>query len=254
MDQLDTLQTDLAKARDALTVLQNELPQFHALLNENEQDVQRLKTDRAPLDAQAQAKGRVNVAREMLEQHQADLQGARAEVGRLEALLSRERTLLEMVAQAKTAKAHREAMDKAVEDAARALHKASETFLREWQAERAVRQEFAETGRSLVPHFRDIAFRADPGMPKRVELETLAAELTERGAPLGDVTDAATGNFTALDAWRRELPRDELSMAIWAAFRLLGGPEAQHIMRSLPSRASAVIMPEYLSPPNPYSI
>lgn len=254
MTQLRTLEADLSKAQDALTALQNELPQFHALLTENEQDAQRLKGERAPLDAQAQARGRVGIAREMLEQHQSDVANARAEVGRLEALLSRERTLLEMVAQAKTAKAHRAAMDKALEDATRALHQASETFLREWQAEREVRQEFAETGRSLVPHFKDISFRADPGMPKRVILETLAAELTRRGAPLDDVTDGATGKHTALDVDRRYLPNDGLSMAVWDAIRLLGGHEAQWLTRTLPTRSNAAIMPPYLSPPSGYGI
>lgn len=254
MDRLTALEADLTKAREALTALQDELPQFHALLTDNEQDAQRLKSERAPLDAQAQARGRVQIAKEMLEQHQSDIATARAEVMRHETDLDRERTLLKMVDQAKTAKQHREAMDKAVEDVTRALHNASETFLREWHAEREVRQQFAETGRGLVPHFRDISFRADPGMPKRVALETLAAELAERGAPLGDVTDTATGHHTVLDRGHRELPRDELSMLIWAAVRLLGGHEAQHMTRSLPARAGAVIMPSYLSPPNPYSI
>lgn len=84
MDKLKSLQTDLKTAQDALTALQDELPQFHALLTDNEQDAQRLKSERASLDAQSQARGRVQIAKEMLEQHHADIATARAEVTRLE--------------------------------------------------------------------------------------------------------------------------------------------------------------------------
>lgn len=254
MDKLTAIEADLTKAKEALTALQDELPQFHALLTDNEADVQRVKSERAPLDAQAQARGRVQIAKEMLEQHQSDIRTAQAEVARLEADLDREHTLLTMVDQAKAAKTHREAMDKALKEVTRALYKASETFLREWRAEREVREQFAETGRQLVPHFRDISFRADPGMPKRVALETLAAELAERGAPLDDVTDGAIGRFTAIDVERRYLPNDGLSTAIWDALRLLGGHEAQWLTRTLPTRPSAVVMPSYLSPPDRYNV
>jgi hypothetical protein len=38
MDKLTAIKADLTKAREALTALQDELPQYHALLTENESD------------------------------------------------------------------------------------------------------------------------------------------------------------------------------------------------------------------------
>lgn len=114
MDKLTALEADLTKAREALTALQSELPQFHALLSENEADVQRLKSGRASLDAQAQARGRVNVAREMLEQHQSDIGTAQAEVGRLEQHLVHEQTLNKMVKHGCRARVHRAALERTV--------------------------------------------------------------------------------------------------------------------------------------------
>ncbi len=112
MDKLKSLQTDLKTAQDALTALQDELPQFHALLTDNEQDAQRLKSERASLDVQAQARGRVGVAREMLEQHQSDIQIARAEVVRLEDLERLELLLVKAVGHAEAEKQHNAAYDK----------------------------------------------------------------------------------------------------------------------------------------------
>lgn len=241
MTKLGTLETDLTKARDALTALQDELPQFHALLTENEQDVQRLKIERAPLDAQAQAKGRVNVAREMLEQHQADLATARAEVSRLEALLSRERTLLEMVDQAESAKAHREELDRAFDAAVAAVYKATEGIAKAWQAENKARLAFAESGQKLVPQIRDLNGRYNFKPTEKALAETLERDLKARGASLEAVSDGATGSFTYLDAYaKRELPRDELSVLLWEAIRLLtkADPETHNLRRLTPKKAN----------------
>ena len=241
MDKLKSLQTALETAQADLTALQDELPQFHALLTENEQEVQRLKTNRAPLDEQAQARGRVQVAREMLEQHQSDIQNARAEVSRLEAALDRERILLEMVEQAKTAKAHREELDRAFTAAVAAVHKATEGIAKAWQAENEARLAFAESGQKLVPRIRDLNGRYNFKPTEKALAETLEHDLKARGAPLEAASDGATGSFTYLDAYaKRELPRDELSVLLWEAIRLLtkADPETHNLRRLTPKRAN----------------
>jgi hypothetical protein len=121
MDRLKTAQDDLKTAQAELTDLQNELPQFFALLTENEADTQRLKTERASLDAQAQAKGRVNIAREMLEQHQSDIQNARAEVARLETAVKRDSALAEMLKQGALTRKHRDDIDTQLQKASKTL-------------------------------------------------------------------------------------------------------------------------------------
>jgi chromosome segregation ATPase len=121
MDKLKSLQTDLKTAQDALTALQDELPQFHALLTDNEGDAQRLKSERASLDAQAQARGRVGVAKEMLEQHQSDVANACAEVTRCETAVKRESALAEMFKQAELTQKHRDDIDTQLQKASKTL-------------------------------------------------------------------------------------------------------------------------------------
>ncbi len=81
---MPNVKEELQAAQKNLTELRDELPQFQALLSENEGDAARLKTERAALDDQAQAKNRVLVAREMLEQHRADIQAAERRVAELQ--------------------------------------------------------------------------------------------------------------------------------------------------------------------------
>lgn len=241
MDKLTVIEADLTKARDALTALQDELPQFHALLTDNEQDAQRLKAERASLDAQSQARGRVNVAREMLEQHQSDIQTARAELTRLEATVDRERTLLTMVDQAKTAEQHRAELDKFFNTAVAAIYKASEGITKAWLAENEARRSFAETGSQLVPQIRNLSGRHNFKPAEQALAETLEQDLKARGAPLEAVSDGATGSFTYLDAYaKRELPRDELSVLLWEAIRLItkADPEAHNLRRLTPKKAN----------------
>jgi len=121
MTKRTVIEADLKTAQSELDALRADLPQFHALLTDNEQDAQRLKSERASLDAQAQAKGRVEVAREMLEQHQSDIQAAQAEVARLEVVLERE-VKLQMLEQYATEHArHKNAFDDRLATANKAL-------------------------------------------------------------------------------------------------------------------------------------
>lgn len=129
MDKLKSLQTDLETARKDFRTLQDELPQFHALLTDNEGDAQRLKSERASLDAQAQARGRVQIAKEMLEQHQSDIQAARAEVERFEALSERERVIAELTIHAEASLSAKGALGRALTTANAALERGIQSVL-----------------------------------------------------------------------------------------------------------------------------
>jgi DNA repair exonuclease SbcCD ATPase subunit len=261
MNKLTTIETDLDKARKELAELSAELPQFYSLLTDNERDAQRLKTERASLDAQSQARGRIQIAKEMLEQHQSDIATAHSEVARLEALKRRELLLAKMHTAADTAKAHRASMDKALAHVTQTLQRDCETILREWTAEFEARQVFAQVGTELVPGFSSLSEPAHAGMTNEQRLRfeadraALLDELAERGAPLDEATDGATGRHSSLDKYaKQELPRDELSMLIWAAFKLLAGPAAQGMTRFLPTRPSGVTIPAYLTSSDPYRL
>ncbi len=219
MDKLTAVEADLTKAREALTALQDELPQFHALLTDNEQDAQRLKSERASLDAQAQAKGRVNVAREMLEQHQSDIATARAEVARLEALERRELTLAKMATPAQRTTKHRKALEKTVHEASAVLGQALEQIAEAVAGIREERQAFALQGRELAPEFDGLVpfnNSIQEGQKKAV-CEGVLSELEARGADLTDVLNSATGKHTRLDRSTRLLPNPEYANLLWRA-------------------------------------
>ncbi len=251
MDKLKPIQTDLQAARKDFRTLTDELPQFHTLLSENETEAEKLRKTRADLSKQAEAKGRVNVAREILEQHQSDIATAQAEVSRLEALERRKLLLLEMCSTAKDAATHRAGIDRAVETAQKALGQAVTMIYREWLAEREARQAFVATGRQLVRHFGDAGQRWDTALPQQIALDSLATELRDHGVDLDAATDSATGTYSAFDTERRALPRDELSMHIWEVFKLLtkGQPEAVVLTRYAPSRVNPnAPIPDYVAP------
>jgi hypothetical protein len=241
MSKRALIEADLDKAREALKLLQDELPQFHALLTDNEQAAQRLKGERASLDAQSQARGRVQIAREMLEQHQSDIATAQAEVARLEGLKQRELLLEQMHTAAETAKAHRDAMDKVFEHATQTLQRDCEVILKEWNAEYEARRAFAQVGAELVPGFSSLSDPATAGMTSeqqqrfKADRTVLWDELEERGVPLDYATDGATGRHSSLDKYaERELPRDELSMLLWQAFLVIAGAEGKQFARFVP--------------------
>lgn len=146
MDKLTTIEADLSKARDALTVLQDELPQFYSLLTDNEQDAQRLKSERASLDAQAQAKGRAEVAKEMLEQHHSDIATARAVVARLERAREREVALAEMIRQAELTVQHKATFDAQLAKAGKGLEGYVQRCLEAHDSLLGARQAFEHVG------------------------------------------------------------------------------------------------------------
>ena len=225
MDKLKALQTDLETARDALTALQDELPQFHALLTDNENEVQRLKTTRAPLDEQAQARGRVQVAREMLEQHQSDIQTARAEVSRLEQKAARERRLEQMTAHAKTANEHRTAVEKVVERAVADLLRASQTIIREWAAFETARADFVAVGAEETGTTQwlgdpsALGLRGPEGQQLQEHVRDVLDALTARDAPLSGLLEQETTHLRYRVDYNapRPLPADGLAALVWSA-------------------------------------
>ena len=252
MDQLKTLQADLTTARDALKALQDELPQFHALLTDNENEAQRLKTSRAPLDEQAQAKGRVNVAREMLEQHQSDIASAQAEVARLERLVGREDVLTQMADHAQAATKHGRALEAAVNEGSAALGKALAEMGAAFVAIRQHREDFALLGRELAPEFNSRA-RFDNGIQSQAKkgvCEQVARDLEERGVTLTDVLNSATGRHTPLDIEKRALPMPENAELLWQLFAETVAKRDRHIYHDvyLPVKKQAVTP---IAAPNP---
>jgi len=230
MNKLTTIETDLNKAQKELAEFQADLPQFHALLTDNEADTLRLKNERASLDAQAQARGRVNVATELLEQHQADIQTARAEVDRLEALKQREQTLAKMVAHSQRTTKHRKALEKAVQEGSEALGRALGAMLEAFAAIREERTAFALVGRELVPEFysRTPFNNGIQEQEKKAACEAVLRELEARGATLTDALNTATGKHTPLDTDTRPLPTPEYADLLWKIFDEAVAKHSQH--------------------------
>ncbi len=206
MTKLTALETDLKAARDDLTALQNDLPQFHALLTDNEQDATRLKTDRASLDAQAQAKGRVSVAKEMLEQHQSDIENAEREVARAEATVRHETMLSTLVKHAKRSTSHRATFVRTLEDAHKELEKYVTRLMAAWEGMNAERQAFVAEAMGSSSLFRRIEIPR--GMSEQTEAEedakaqALLRELKARGADMTAVLTPHDGRrLTVFDQY-----------------------------------------------------
>ncbi len=241
MDQLTRLEEQLKTATESHQALTNELPRFHGLLTDNEQTAERLRREKADLDEQAQARGRVNIAREMLQQHQSDIASAQQEVARLEADIDRERIILQMVEHSREAKAERSRIDKAFLHLARELQRATSTISEAWCAENEARSAFAQEGYKLMPNpnFMDISAWRNMNDQARQRAKTLEQALAERGAEIEAVKDGATGRFSFMDEYPvRELPRDEISVLLWEAIRRLteGNTKAHNLKRLTPSR------------------
>lgn len=82
-----SLTADLRAAEADLTDILAELPNVEALVSENEAEAQRLRGEKADLTEQVAARGRVVVARELLEEHRADLAATQTRIGELRAQL-----------------------------------------------------------------------------------------------------------------------------------------------------------------------
>jgi DNA repair exonuclease SbcCD ATPase subunit len=83
------LRKQLKKAEQDLNDLRAELPNYERLLDDNTAEEARLRQEKAGIDDLAKAKGRVNVARELLDQHRHETAEASAKVSDLEKQIRR---------------------------------------------------------------------------------------------------------------------------------------------------------------------
>lgn len=188
-------QGDLKAAQAHLDDLKAELPNYHTLVGDNEEEALRLRETRAPLDEQAQAKARVNVARELLEQHLADIDSARARVEKLSAEVKRTQTLAEMVKDAKDAQKLRERYDAVMGQARAELEKHLKALHETRSGLDEARARFYANGEQLVPGaFSKQPFSQSMTRDRQRFLEETArpllSEIEKRGVDLSYVTTA----------------------------------------------------------------
>lgn len=117
------LKAQLEAAQRELAELREDLPRFHGLLTDNEQEVERLRREKAELGEQAQARGKVNIARELLEQHQADILSAQGEVERLKAEVEHAAIIEKMAVAAADATRYRQEIEVVLKAGSVALKK-----------------------------------------------------------------------------------------------------------------------------------
>jgi hypothetical protein len=164
---------------------------MHSLLQENEQDAAKLRRERASLDDQAQARNRVMVAREMLEQHNADLATARAEVERLEQVAQREHTISTMADAAKRGKQQRQVFESAMAAANAALLKHLEKVDAASASMLQARSDFLNAGGTLTAALRFTQlpriWSAEKQAAEIAAGEAILSELTSQGVDLQDV-------------------------------------------------------------------
>jgi hypothetical protein len=182
---------DLTRAKDTLEQLRADLPRMHSLLQENEQAALALKETRGALDDIVQVRGRVMVAREMLEQHQSDIATARAEVTRLEQVAQREHTISTMADAAKRGKQQRQVLESAMAAANAAMLKQLEKVDGAWAGMVQARSDFLKAGGTLTDAFRvthtPTSWSAEKQTAELAAGEAILSELTSQGADLQDV-------------------------------------------------------------------
>ena len=230
---MDKLQNDLETARSELQALNTELPQYRDLLADNEREQAKLKEDKAPIDALAQARGRVAVAKELLDQHEADIATAQAQVTRLEAQAARESRLSRMAQHAETALAHRTALESAVEEAAAGLQRTVEKIIREWNGYESAKAEFVSVGAEELGR---VAWHNNPyalglqgtdAQHLQEQVLSLLNTLKARGVDLSPLLE---GEVVALPyRTDRPLPADGFAMLVWAA--VLAHAETPHTLK-----------------------
>jgi chromosome segregation ATPase len=96
-----TIEGQLHEAQRELEQLKADLPHYERLLADNKAEAGRLQQGNAGQKALTQTEGRVNVARELLEQHHSDIANARKKVICLELAYRHSKAIDKMAAQAK---------------------------------------------------------------------------------------------------------------------------------------------------------
>ncbi len=181
-------------AKHDLELLEGELPNFERLLTDNQEEERKLRQAKAPLADLAAAKGRMNVARELLEQHHSEIAAQNAEVTRLDAEYQRERAIEKMAVHAKEAHEQRQAFDAAIMAANEALGPLISKLISAWHGWKAARSEFVTAGRPLSRGFGRSSWGMTTGGPddQRI-LAELLQDLEDRGAPLDDALSPHDG-------------------------------------------------------------
>jgi hypothetical protein len=181
-------------AKKELEQLEAELPNFVKLLDDNKHAEQKLRGARAKTENLLDARSRSHAAKELLEQHHADLETQRAEVARLEDEYQRERAIDKMVVHAKAAYDQRQAFDAAITQANEALGPLVNRMINAWDGWKAARSEFVTAGRPLSRGFGRSSWGMTTGGPddQRI-LAELLADLEDRGAPLDDALSPHDG-------------------------------------------------------------
>jgi multidrug resistance efflux pump len=194
---------DFYAARKELEQLAAELPNYERLLADNEKAEGDRRRIKAPLDELAVAKTRVQAARELLEQHHADIKTAQAEADRLEADYRRETTLDGMAGYAKEATRQKEAFEAVMHEANQALTPLTEKLYGAWRDLNKARRDFLSTG---VPLARGFGVNSWPWGMSGEDVQAAEAELTA-------VLEEVRGRGANLDAARTPWDGRRASMA-----------------------------------------
>ncbi len=202
-------------ARKELEDLEAELPNYERLLTDNEKAESERRRIKAPLDELVQAKTRVQAARELLEQHHADIATAQQEAERLEADYQRETTLDTMVELAKEAEKHRDALNTVMLEANQVLTPLVERLEGAWRDLNKARRDFLSTGRPLAVGFGVNSWpwgmTNEDMQAAEAELAAVLEEVRARGANL-DATrtphDGRRASMADLHVWQ-DPPRPE---------------------------------------------
>ncbi len=221
------LKKEYFAAKKELEQLEAELPNYERLLTDNEKAESDRRRIKAPLDELVQAKTRVQAARELLEQHHADIETARAEATRLEADYQHALTLDKMVEHAKEAEKQRDTFDALMLEANQALTPLVERLEGAWRALNQARADFLSTGRPLSKGFGRNSWpwgmTNEDVQAAEAELAALLDELKARGATLDAALTPHNGRRSSmadLDHWQDLARPEPYGGLLWKALSL----------------------------------
>jgi chromosome segregation ATPase len=196
---MDNPSKQLETARAALQALQDGLPRYHSLVTDNRANEAQLQKDfregSGKFTDLTAAKTASATAQELLEQHQSDIEAARAEVQRLEAEvehLERHRKLVKVAQEANKEEA---AFFKEAEELNKLLLERCEALEQHQRALRAARGTFSDTLRALG--FKVTGVRATPEQMWELTdfLEKLGQEVSLNAVKGGAIRGRETADW-----------------------------------------------------------
>jgi chromosome segregation ATPase len=213
-------------ARKELEDLEAELPNYERLLADNAKAETERRRIKAPLDELAQAKTRVQAARELLEQHHADIEAARQEAARLEADYQRALTLDKMADHAREAAKQKEVFDATMRAANQALTPLVEKLYAAWRGLTQAQSGFRNSGRSLNNGLGVASWpytmTAEQVTSEETKMRALLTEVQARGADTNVALTPYDGRHVSvagLNPQDLDLP-DPYGGLLWKALRL----------------------------------